>query len=159
MQKIFIDGYNLLHRVKNLREILTQDMEAARQLLIDKLVSYKARRQVTITIVFDGQQMELPSQQQVHGLTVIYSQPPQDADTVLKILTRREKNRRRILVVSSDKSVADFAKTMNAETMRAEDFYQRFLQPAIEVTVQEKYDHSLSPEELNEWLKIFNLPK
>ncbi|MCD6165448.1 NYN domain-containing protein [bacterium] len=159
MQKILVDGYNLLHRAKDLREVLIENIEAARQLLIDKLISYKARRQVAITIVFDGRQVGMPLQQQVHGLTVVYSQPPQDADTVLRALICREKNRRKTLVVSSDKSVAEFAKTMNAETMLAEEFYRRFLQSAPHITVQDKYDYSLSPEELDEWLKIFNSPK
>ncbi|RKY73341.1 hypothetical protein DRQ00_12515, partial [candidate division KSB1 bacterium] len=70
-------------------------------------------------------------------------------------------NKKRIetLVVSAAKSVANFAKTMTAETMIAEEFYRRFLQSAPHITVQDKYDYSLSPEELDEWLKIFNSSK
>ena len=152
---IFIDGHNLIHRVKELREYMQTDHELARNELIGRLVRLISNKNINIHLVFDGNRVGQPSNQYINGIHVTYSIKPQTADTVIKLLLDKSNNPRNVLVVSSDNSVYQYAKTSKAQVLRSEEFYKKYIHVdrSFESTGKEK---EMSPEELQNWIELFD---
>jgi len=157
--KIVIDGYNLIHRVAELRAFLEEDLEAARERLLAYLMAYQATRKIEIVVVFDGENVGLPHTRSQGGVQVVFSKPPQKADALLKQLILNERNRRRLTVVSSDKEIFGYARTLGAQCLRSEQFFEKFFRRAdgdpVSAYYRNKYEEGLSPEEFDHWLRIF----
>ncbi|HDL18256.1 MAG TPA: hypothetical protein ENH29_04295 [Bacteroidetes bacterium] len=153
--EIIIDAYNLIHRVGDLRIHLQQNLENARERLLQKLIVFRQNKKIKITVVFDGDQVGQPSSVTRNGLQIYYSIPPRNADETIKILLRKRKNPRNITVVSSDNEILNFARTNRAITMRSEEFYQKFLR--VEQTKNaEDTKPEMTEKELQNWLNMFN---
>ncbi len=156
---IIIDAYNIIHRAKELREILNQNLERSRNALLSRLEAYQRKKQIQITVVFDGDNVGHDPVRKVSGLHVVFSRYPQKADPIIKDMVRRSKKRRSILVVSSDRSVADYARSMGARSMPSEEFYKRFLLFETANPLSEKYGKNMSESEIKTWMDIFNSPQ
>ncbi len=154
--QIIVDAYNMIHRVKDLRSVLEQNLEQSRVALLNRLAVYKQKKRVRLTVVFDGKSVGLDTTGRKAGIDIIFSRSPQDADTVIKHLVQKLRHRSSILVVSSDRSVADYARTMGAQSMKSEVFFQRFLSTPSSHPLEEKYNRHLTQKEVQEWLDIFN---
>ncbi len=155
-KQIIIDAYNMIHRVKDLRTVLERNLEQSRLALLNRLTVYRQKKNVRITVVFDGQSVGLRSTGEKSGIGIIFSRSPQDADTIIKNLVQKSPHRATILVVSSDRSVADYARSMGAESMKSEVFFERFLRTADSHPIEEKFGQNLTKKEIQEWLDLFN---
>ncbi len=153
---IIVDAYNMIHRVRDLRTILQQNLEQSRIALVNRLAVYKRQKRVRVTAVFDGASVGLRSTARKSGIEIIFSSSPQDADTLIKNLVLKSPHRASVLVVSSDRSVADYARSMGAESMKSEQFFNRFLRLQSPHPIEEKYDQHLSEKDVQEWLDLFN---
>jgi len=119
---IIIDGYNLIRQSKRLSILDLQDIQLGRDTLIDMLAAYKKIKPHRITVVFDGTTAPLFSQQRNRhkGISIIFSHEGESADTVIKKIARKE--RQRALVVSSDQDIVQSAADSGAATVSAHDF-------------------------------------
>ena len=119
---IIIDGYNLIRQSKRLSILDLQDIQLGRDALVDMLAAYKKVKSHRITVVFDGTRAPLFSQQRNRhkGITIIFSHKGESADTVIKKMARKE--RQRALVVSSDQDIVNSAAASGAATVSANDF-------------------------------------
>jgi predicted RNA-binding protein with PIN domain len=119
---IIIDGYNLIRQSKSLSILDLQDIQLGRDTLVDMLAAYKKIKPHRITVVFDGTTAPLLSQQRDRrkGISIIFSHKGESADTVIKNLARKE--RQRALVVSSDQDIVQSATANGAATVSANDF-------------------------------------
>ncbi|MDZ7261565.1 MAG: NYN domain-containing protein [candidate division KSB1 bacterium] len=152
--KIIIDGYNMIHQVAELRRYLDDNLECARDQLIGQLRAYRSRKRVKITLVFDGNNVA-SANVNPSGVDVIFSHPPLKADPIIKALIEKEKNRKAVTIVTSDKAIVAFANQLGARTISPETFYNRISIRAPEVELNSKYNGILSSEELREWLRLF----
>ncbi len=122
---ILIDGYNLIRQSPELSQLDRQDIQLGREALIDMLVIYKKLKRHKITIVFDGTNAPLFSQNrdQVKGIKIIFSRQGELADTVIKriVAIAREKT----LVVSSDRDIINFAASCGAATISSPEFERK----------------------------------
>jgi predicted RNA-binding protein with PIN domain len=119
---IIVDGYNLIRQSKTLRLLDQQDLEAGRDALVHKLAAYKRIKSHKITVVFDGAQaphLAMP-RDRIRGISIEFSRKGESADTVIKRLASREKQK--ALVVSSDRDVANTAAFFGAATIDSEEF-------------------------------------
>ena len=105
---ILIDGYNLIRQSEALSAMERAGLQEGREALLERLASYKRIKHHPITVVFDGTHAHSPVQGRTRykGINIIFSRPGELADTVIKRLVTRE--RERAVVVSSDKEIADF---------------------------------------------------
>ena len=119
---ILIDGYNLIRQSEGLAAMERASLQEGREALLERLASYKQIKHHPITVVFDGTHAQAPLQGRTRfkGITVIFSRPGELADTVIKRLVTRE--RERAVVVSSDKEIVDFAVLKGAVTMGSVEF-------------------------------------
>ncbi len=119
---IIIDGYNLIRQSSELGMLDRQDIQQGREAVIDMLAAYKRIESHRITVVFDGTNAPLYSQQRDRhkGIAIIFSRSGETADAVIKKMAGREKQK--ALVVSSDREIARSAASAGAATMNADDF-------------------------------------
>ena len=119
---IIIDGYNLIRQSDTFRFLDRQSMQRGREALVDMLAAYKKIKSHTITVVFDGAQAPplAPQSDRVKGIIIEFSRNDESADTVIKRLARKE--RQKALVVSSDREVVSAAESYGAATIDTEAF-------------------------------------
>jgi uncharacterized protein len=105
----------------------SQDLQAGREALVDALAAYKKIKAFTITVVFDGMGAPagMPRKDRLKGIELYYSLPGESADTVIKRMARHQKER--LLVVSSDHEIADYAVSHGAATISADEFEKRIM--------------------------------
>ena len=122
---IIIDGYNLIRQSAELSRLDRRDLQEGREALLDLLAAYKKIKRHQITVVFDGtDDYSLYRQRdQSKGIRMLFSRRGETADTVIKRIVAREKEK--ALVVSSDRDVADFAASQKAATMGSLDFMEK----------------------------------
>lgn len=115
---LIVDGYNLL----GARGQVGPDLEFAREQLFRDLSTYRQRKGHPVTVVFDGWQQAICAERREHrmGVQVVYSKRGERADQVIQRLA--EEFGRDCAVVSSDREVADFAKSRGAFVMNSVEF-------------------------------------
>lgn len=112
-----------------------------RRRLIDELVLYARNRGHRLTVVFDGwkdgkgHETSLVS----GGITIIYSGIGEKADNVIKRIISTE--RRKWIVVSSDREIASFAWRMNSVPIRS-DLFREVLEQALGNDEEDLLDRS-----------------
>jgi predicted RNA-binding protein with PIN domain len=120
---VIVDGYNLLGFLGlMISRPGSGEMEAARESLLHDLAQYRQRKGHAVTVVFDGWKQGLSVERQEHrlGLEVIYSRRGEKADRVVQRLA--ELYGAQAAVVSSDREVSDWARTVGAFVMSAGEF-------------------------------------
>ncbi len=118
MAYILIDGYNLLG-------IAHENLEKARDALIQRLCNYADLKGHNITIVFDGWKngQMTETRMRIRNVNIVYSRLGEKADTVIKrILSEKGKP---WIVVSSDREISDFAKTKNLVPLTSTEFEKK----------------------------------
>lgn len=119
---ILIDGYNLIRQSPALSDIDRRSLEEGREALLECLASYKRVKHHPITVVFDGAGADTHMERRTawKGIAVVFSRPGELADSVIKRIVNRE--RERAIVVTSDRDIADFAAKHGAETVDSIEF-------------------------------------
>ncbi|MBU0767717.1 MAG: NYN domain-containing protein [Proteobacteria bacterium] len=122
---IIIDGYNLIRQSNSLSDLDRQDIQLGREALLDMLAAYRRIKRHVITVVFDGTNAPPFSQHknQVKGIKVKFSRSGESADSVIKRMASRE--REKALVVSSDLDIVNFAAAKGAATIGSSDFEEK----------------------------------
>jgi hypothetical protein len=104
---IIIDGYNLIRQSDSLRRFERFSLEEGRKELIRRLSHFRKLKGHKITVVFDGWINGSPREERHNetGITIIYSKRGEKADEVIKRMARGSD--REIIVVTSDRDIAD----------------------------------------------------
>jgi len=125
---IIIDGYNIIRQSKQLSTLDRRDIQEGREALQDILVEYRKRRGHRITIVFDGTNAMSPDtqHQRFRGIDILFSRNGETADTVIKRMAAREKER--ALVVSSDRDIVSFVTSVGSATIGSRTFEDKLFQ-------------------------------
>ncbi|HER19796.1 MAG TPA: hypothetical protein ENO14_01985 [Chromatiales bacterium] len=127
MQKIIIDGYNVIHADADLRRNAARAMEDARRALLERVRAYLADRQVQVTVVFDGAGGLVDAEALVPGrLQVLYSARGQSADEVIVATLESHPNPRQYIVVTSDMAdIGRRVRAIGAVVMASDEFLER----------------------------------
>jgi predicted RNA-binding protein with PIN domain len=127
---IVIDGYNLIRQSKQFRELDRLDMQMGRDALVSALAAYKRIKAYPITVVFDGHTAEtgMARRDQMKGVRIRFSRQGELADTVIKRMASREKEK--MLVVSSDHDIVRYAESVGAAVIGAAEFEDRLVMAA-----------------------------
>ena len=159
LQKIVIDGYNVLHEIEAYKCKLEVELKAARQQLIHDLKVYSASKKVDIVVVFDGSsEIHSPYQHMTQGnVKIIFSRAPQKADPVIIKIIKKDKQKHRLTVVTNDKEIKQYAKLAGCQLLTPQKLFQRICTPSKEEHIQNKFDNVMTAEELEEWKKIFGI--
>ena len=151
-----IDGHNLIGQMPNLRLDDPHDEEK----LLNHLRRYRARTGHSITVVFDsGGGFGLGGTKKQGGITVQFAPAGKTADQIIANRVRKVKNPQAVMVVSSDRAVQRAAQQVGVRTLNAGEFAQQLLQgsdASSDPNAGSHADVKLSPDEVDEWLDLFN---
>lgn len=137
---IFLDGYNLLFHLNPDADPL----QPARDALIDRL----KKLPFPLTVVFDAALTEENvSRSHTNKLEIVYTDPKQSADSYILL----ELERKQGIVITDDQPLARQAKALGAEVKSTDEFLEMIEKK--ESTPDS--DPTLSPQEIDRWLKLF----
>lgn len=159
MNKIIIDGYNMIHRVPALRRFLEVSLERAREELGFHLKSYLAHHKINIVLVFDGAHPSIGSEStnRNDSFKVLFSKFPFKADPVIKDMIQKEEKKKSLTIVTDDADIIRYAQSQDVKFLSPGTFYARLEKRFIRKELNNKYDQDMSEEELLEWLQIFGV--
>lgn len=147
---IAVDGYNFIKQSPSLRALEKIDLQMAREKLIEILADYRRFKGHRITVVFDGTQQLSKGiyQEQQRGIGIIFSKAGEKADDVLKRMANEKK--KGIVIVTSDREIAQFAEKKGATSISIEEFNARLEMARLySFKGEEEKDHrsrSLAPQ-------------
>lgn len=128
--------------------------------LLERLRSYRAKTGHKITVVFDpGGGYRPGSTRSQGGITVQYAAPGQTADQVIARRVQKIKNPQAWQVVSSDHAVQRAAAGAGVRVLSSAEFAGQMRSGGKnlgEYDPGSKPEVNVSPDEIDEWLNLFN---
>jgi len=143
-----------MHRIPEIRSGMKNDLEGARERLILRLSSYAALHRARLTVVFDGAGHGGESRKSA-GIHVLFSGSGESADCVIKRMVDSGIPNPGRTVVTSDREIQVFARHCGARVLSSREFADALSGESRTETASDKYDRSLSPAELDAWMKLF----
>jgi predicted RNA-binding protein with PIN domain len=117
MKTLVIDGYNVIHAIPELEEMLDESLQAARAGLAQFASGLKGSRKDVerVYIVFDGKGEEGDEEESAgDGVTALYTKKGKDADSKIMELIKDAKNPSDITVISNDNFVYNNTRSLGA---------------------------------------------
>jgi predicted RNA-binding protein with PIN domain len=119
---LIIDGYNLIRQSDTLRRHERFSLEEGRKALIRSISLYKKQRGHKVTVVFDGGEGGTFEEERdkLSGIDIVYSRKGEKADDVIKRMV--QKRAEEIVVVTSDRDIADFVSRRGGTAISSREF-------------------------------------
>ncbi|SJZ91998.1 NYN domain-containing protein [Garciella nitratireducens] len=101
---LIVDGYNIINSWTNLKKIANENMEEARDRLIEILADYRAYRGVEVILVFDAHFVKGNQQKEefVHGIKVVFTKEHETADSYIERIVHNLSKYNFVQVATSD---------------------------------------------------------
>ena len=105
-EQLVVDGYNVVHAWPDLRGLLSESLELARERLVERLATLAHLTGVEVTVVFDAHRRREGRQheEQVGGVRVVFTGRGRSADQVIERMAYEAAGRREPLVVATSDS-------------------------------------------------------
>ena len=151
MRHFIIDGNNLIGKISVLQKLQKKDKQSSREKLTFILESYFFnKKNIKISLHLDGFQ-NVPIK--VQNIKIIYS-GKNTADELIKLQIEHEKNRRNLVVVTSDNNLREFAKVCGCEWRSSEDFSKEILSRSV---VDDETKRIKEIDSADEFRKLFDV--
>ena len=104
MEYVLVDGYNVIHAWDNLRELVNEYMDLARNLLINTLCNYQGYKKCELILVFDAYKIKGHEREveKVNNITIVYTKEAETADMYIERASYKLARNNRVRVVTSD---------------------------------------------------------
>lgn len=101
---LLIDGYNIIFSWNDLKNLAEENLENARQALIEKICTYKLFKPFEIILVFDAYKVKgnIGDKEFINGINVVYTKESQTADAYIEKTTKELEKNYRVTVATSD---------------------------------------------------------
>ncbi len=137
MRHFIIDGNNLIGKIPSLFKLQKKDGQSSREKLAFILESYFAtRRNNRVSLHFDGFINQVI---RVSSINIIYS-GKKSADDEIKHEIETERNRRNLIVISSDNNILQFARVCGCEVRTSEVFSREIMDRSTEDEEKKRED-------------------
>ena len=142
-----IDGNNLMPVVG----------AQTRKDLLETVARFALAKKVKVSVVFDGAEEDFfPDGSSFKGVKIFYSRFGSDADTRIKNFVESSKERRTLIVVTSDRALGDYCRRVAAKVVRAQDFRHK-LEEARQIGIEKTRLDGVKSEELADWMRYFGV--
>ena len=103
-----VDAYNVIRRVARLRHIESnKGLEVGREALLTEVIASGVLSRFNVVLVFDGSGEGGSNSTRLHpGLSIHYSQPPENADEAICHLLSGSERAERVTVITADHELA-----------------------------------------------------
>ncbi len=151
-----IDGHNLIGKMPNISLSDRNDEDK----LINLLRVFAERSGKRITVVFDphreAQPQLIPAKAQYGAVHVIFADAGIRADDVIRVRLNGVRDKQGLIVVTSDRAVADYARVSGVRTMSSEAFAEMLNRTNSERHSPEK--PQATHHEVTNWGEVFKEP-
>jgi predicted RNA-binding protein with PIN domain len=148
-----VDGNNVMGQ----RVGFHKDRRRARLRLLDELADFAERRGATVSVVFDGAPDDIVSDNSHYrGVSVHYAARGSDADSRIRSLVADSRERRTLLVVTSDRALADSVRALGARVVRSGEF-RKMLEERVAVPDADARKKEVRPDDTAHWLRYFGV--
>ncbi len=135
VKKLLIDGYNVIHGWDSLREIVKDNPDAAKSILLNHLSNYAAYTQCDITVVFDAYRVPggVTHTETMVPIQILYTQENESADLYLEKQIMALPKGEQLRVVTSDGLIQLAAVRSGILRMSAREFEQEVFRTEDEI--------------------------
>jgi uncharacterized protein len=160
-QRYLIDGYNLLYALGLPPGPLgPRGLEKARGRLLAMLAGALGDGANAVTVTFDARQARSGSrsEEEYHGVRVLFAVHHEEADELIEELIRRDPTPRQLAVVSDDHRVQRAARHRRCQVLGCQDFLdllEKLDKPQRPATAETELRGFQSEEEKQRWIKEF----
>ncbi|HVF86115.1 MAG TPA: NYN domain-containing protein [Pyrinomonadaceae bacterium] len=153
-----VDGNNVMGQ----RVGWHRDKAGARRRLLDEVAGFVRGARVTVSVVFDGAPDDhFPDGSRYRGVQVFYAARNSNADERIKRMVDASRERRTLIVVTSDRALADYVRQCGARVIRAGDFRRRLddAQSESKADAAHRSDggKKVPAENLDHWMRYFGV--
>ncbi|HEV2034912.1 MAG TPA: NYN domain-containing protein [Candidatus Dormibacteraeota bacterium] len=128
MDKLIVDGYNVIHAWMPLKRLLDVSLEVARDKLVERLSVYAMVTGSEVTVVFDAHHSaaRTNSEELVEGVRVMFTRKGHSADHVIeRIAYAAGAAGDAITVATSDRTQRDLVRGMGGAVIDARELERR----------------------------------
>ncbi|MBQ2743646.1 MAG: NYN domain-containing protein, partial [Oscillospiraceae bacterium] len=101
---LLVDGYNIIFAWDDLKAIAKEDINAARERLVNILCNYQGFKRCEVIVVFDAYKVKgsVGSIERYHNITIVYTKEAETADMYIEKVTHQIARNHRVRVATSD---------------------------------------------------------
>ena len=137
---LLVDGYNVIFAWDELKELAKDNIEAARNKLMDVLSNYQGFRKCVLILVFDaykvdGETLEI---QRYHNIHVVFTKEAETADQYIEKVVHEIGRKRHVTVVTSDGVEQVITTSQGAHLISAREFREEIA--FTEMQIREEWD-------------------
>lgn len=127
---LLIDGYNIIFAWDELREIAEDNLEDARNALIDRICNYRGVSRCEVILVFDAYKVKgsRGEVEDVHNIKVVYTKEAETADSYIEKVSHKLSRKHRVRVATSDGMEQLIILGNGAQRVSAREFKQEIEQ-------------------------------
>ncbi|OLC23518.1 MAG: hypothetical protein AUJ02_07470 [Chloroflexi bacterium 13_1_40CM_3_65_12] len=136
MERVIVDGYNVIHAWPSLKRLLDVSLEAARDKLVERLSVYGLVTGSDVTVVFDAHHSPARSnaEEMVEGVHVIFTRKGHSADHAIERIAYGASGAGdAITVATSDRFQRDLVRGMGGAVISAPEFERRVIEAEDEL--------------------------
>lgn len=131
MERVIVDGYNVIHAWPQLKRLLTAaSLEAARDKLIERLSVFGMVVGADVTVVFDAHHSAARnnSQETVEGVKVLFTRKGHSADHAIERMAYDASQAGDVITVAtSDRFQRDLVRGMGGAVISAQELERRVI--------------------------------
>ncbi len=101
---LLVDGYNIIFAWESLKNLAKDNIDAARDKLMDILCNYQGFKQCEVVLVFDAYKVKggKTNIEKYHNISVVYTKEAETADMYIEKTTKQLSKNRKVRVATSD---------------------------------------------------------
>ena len=136
MDRLVVDGYNVVHAWPDLKRLLSVSLEAARDGLVERLAVYSLVTGTEVTVVFDAHRTtaQNSAQEEKDGVKVIFTRKGHSADHAIeRIAYQAAEAGDMITVATSDRFQRDLVHGTGGAVVSALELERRVIEAEAEL--------------------------
>jgi predicted RNA-binding protein with PIN domain len=135
-----------------------RDKPGSRRLLLHDLARLTRVKKLRLNVVFDGApDPQFPDGSSYRGVRIFYARLGSDADSRIVEIVEAERNKKSLVVVTSDRKLTSRVRASGARVMRSGEFRRMLDEIAQNATDQEADSPKIKDDEMSEWLRYFGV--
>ena len=140
IEYLLVDGYNVIFAWDELKELAKDNIEAARNKLMDVLSNYQGFRRCVLILVFDAYKVdgEVLEIQRYHNIHVVFTKEAETADQYIEKVVHEIGRKRHVTVVTSDGVEQVITTSQGAHLISAREFREEIA--FTERLIREEWD-------------------
>jgi predicted RNA-binding protein with PIN domain len=136
MERLIVDGYNVIHAWPTLKRLLGVSLEAARDKLVERMSVYGLVTETEVTVVFDAHHSSAltNAEETVEGVRVLFTRKGHSADHAIERIAYGATDAGdAVTVATSDRFQSDLVRGMGCGVISAPELERRVVEAEEEL--------------------------